>query len=504
MGPFEEYDQYDGLGLAELVNNGEVSPTELVEEAIARIEALNPQLNAVIHKMYDQATETARNPVKGGPFQGVPFLLKDLTAAYAGEPLRAGCRFLADFIPDHDSELVRRYKRAGVIVMGKTNTPEFGLVPYTEPESSGPTHNPWDLTRNPGGSSGGSAAAVAAGMVPLAHGNDGGGSIRIPASCCGLVGLKPTRGRVPIGPDIAEAWHGFSIDHVLSRSVRDSAAMLDATHGADVGAPYVAPAPERPYLDEVGADLGKLRIAFTAKPFMPSTIHQDCLEGLEACVELCENLGHEVVEVRPQINAQAFAKAFFMVVCVETRAAIEEYEQLLARKASSQDFEPSTWAVGLLGKEIPGSELSKALHMLKGNGREVGRFFEDYDVLLTPTLARPPVRIGELQPRGVEAAALKLLCNLNSGKVIDTFVDIEELAGQIFDFIPFTPLFNASGSPAMSLPLYWNKAGLPIGMQFATRFGDEATLFRLAAQLEEAQPWFDRRPGLVKLASHSY
>lgn len=494
MSVFEEYDQYDGLGLAELVRQGEVSPTEMVEEAIARIEALNPQLNAVIHKMYDQALETARNRVEDGPFRGVPFLLKDMTAAYAGEPLRAGCRFLADYIPDHDSELVRRYKCAGVIVVGKTNCPEFGLVPYTEPELFGPTRNPWDLTRNPGGSSGGSAAAVAAGMVPLAHGNDGGGSIRIPASCCGLVGLKPTRGRVPIGPDIAESWHGFSIDHVLSRSVRDSAAMLDATHGEDVGAPYVAPAPKRPYVEEVGADPGKLRIAFTADPFMPSTVHVDCLKGLGATAELCRKLGHEVVEAKPQIDAQAFAKAFFMVACADTRASIEEYEHLLDHKATPQDFEPSTWAVGLLGKEIPGSELSKALHMLKGSGRKVGRFFEDYDVLLTPTLARPPVAIGELQPKGVEAAALKLLCNLNSGRMIDTFVDIEELAGQIFHFIPFTPLFNASGHPAISLPLYWNESGLPIGMQFAARFGDEAILFRLATQLEQAQPWFDRRP----------
>lgn len=494
MSILDEYDQYDGLGLADLVRSGEVSPTDLVEEAINRIEALNPRLNAVIHKMYDQALETARNSVEDGPFRGVPFLLKDLGAAYAGEPLRGGCRFLEDFIPNHDNELVQRYKCAGVIVLGKTNTPEFGLVPYTEPEIFGPTQNPWDLTRNAGGSSGGSAAAVAAGMVPLAHGNDGGGSIRIPASCCGLVGLKPTRGRTPVGPDIAEAWHGFSIDHVLSRSVRDSAAMLDATHGADVGAPYVAPAPERPYLEEIGFGPGKLRIAVTADPFMPSTVHPDCLNGLEATAKLCRELGHEVIEAKPQIDAQAFAKAFFMVVCADTRASIEEYEAILGRKASAQDFEPSTWAVGLLGKEIPASELSKALHMLKGSGRVIGRFFEEFDVLLTPTLAGPPVKIGELQPKGVEAAALKLLCNLNSGRVIDTFVDIEDLAGQIFDFIPFTPLFNASGHPAISLPMYWNEAGLPIGMQFAGRFGDEASLFRLAAQLEQAQPWFDRRP----------
>jgi len=494
MGAFEEYEQYDGMGLAELVRREEVSPAELVDTAISRIEELNPRLNAVIHKMYDIALEEARNPQFDGPFRGVPFLLKDLTAAYAGEPMRSGCRFLEDFVPRQDSEIVRRYKCAGLIILGKTNTPEFGLVPFTETELFGAAKNPWDLTCNPGGSSGGSAAAVAARMVPMAHGNDGGGSIRIPASCTGTFGLKPTRGRNPAGPLVAENWQGLSIDHVLTRTVRDSAAMLDATHGPDVGAPYVAPPPKRPFLDEAKTEPGELRIAFTAEPFLPSTVHEDCVRGLEATVKLCQELGHEVVEARPQVNGLEFARAFFTMVCGETGATIEEMEAVRGRRARPQDFEPSTWAVGLLGRQIPASEYSKALHLLKSYGRVVGAFLERFDVLLTPTLSRPPVKIGELQPKGIEALALKALGRLNSGRIIKSLVNIDELAAQVLEFIPFTPLFNASGNPAMSVPLYWNATGLPVGMQFVGRFGDEATLFRLAGQLERAQPWRERRP----------
>ncbi|HUU16341.1 MAG TPA: amidase [Sedimentisphaerales bacterium] len=494
MSDFGDYDKYDGLGLAELVRKREVKPSQLVEEAISRIERLNPQLNAVIHKMYDLARKAAEGNLPEGSFRGVPFLLKDLNVDYAGVPTRKGSRFHNDFVPDHDSEIVRRFKMAGVIVLGKTNTPEYGLVPVTEPELFGPSNNPWDLTRTTGGSSGGSAAAVAARMVPLAHGNDGGGSIRIPASCCGVFGLKPTRGRNPLGPDLGEAWHGLACDHLLTRSVRDSAAMLDATAGPDVGAPYYAPPPSRPFLDEVGADPGKLRIAFTSKPFLPSTVHDDCVKGLEATVKLCRNLGHEVVEATPQIDGRAFARAFLTMACGETRADIEEAEAFLGRKATSRDFEPATWAVGLLGRQIRAAEFSKAIHLLKRSARQIGPFFEEYDVLLTPTLAMPPVVTGAFRPKGAEAFAMKLLGSLNAGRLINALAGIEALADQMFEFIPFTPLFNATGQPAMSVPLHWNDEGLPIGMHFVSRYGDEATLFRLASQLEKANSWFDRLP----------
>jgi amidase len=494
MSGFSDYEKYDGLGLAELVRKKEVKPSELVEEAISRIERLNPQLNAVIHKMYELAREAADKDLPDGPFKGVPFLMKDLLMAYAGVPLTSSSRFLKDFIPDHDSELVKRFKAAGIIVVGKTNTPEFGLVPITEPELFGPTNNPWDLTRTPGGSSGGSAAAVAARMVPLAHASDGGGSIRMPASCCGVFGLKPTRGRNPIGPDLSEAWRGLVCDHVLTRSVRDSAAMLDATAGPDVGALYYAVPPARPFLSEVGADLGKLRIAFTSEPFLGGTVEKDCVKGLEVTARLCQDLGHEVVEAAPQIEGKAFARAFLKIVCVETRATIEESEVLLGRKASFKGFEPSTWVLGLLGRQCRGPELSRSLNLVQLTARQIGEFFERYDVMLTPTLAMPPVVTGALQPKGIQAVVMKLLGRLNAGRLISTLSGIDVLAEHVFEFMPYTPLFNVTGQPAMSVPLYWNDEGLPIGMQFVGRYGDEATLFRLASQLEKAKPWSERIP----------
>jgi amidase len=494
MSGLSDYDKYDGLGLAGLVRQREVKPGELVEAAISRIERYNPRVNAVIHKMYEQARKAADGDLPDGPFKGVPFLLKDLTAFYAGVPMTCGSRFFKDFIPDHDSELVKRYKTAGVIIIGKTNLPELGLALVTEPELFGPSCNPWDLTRTTGGSSGGSAAAVAARMVPLAHGNDGGGSIRIPSSCCGVFGLKPTRGRNPVGPDFGDLWRGFACEHVLTRSVRDSAAMLDATAGADVGAPYWAAPPERSFLSEVGTEPGKLSIAVTSEPFLGSAIDGDCLKGLEATAELCQELGHEVIEAAPPVDGRDFFRAYVTVVCSETRALIEEAEMLLGRKASSKDFESSTWVCTLLGRQFRASEFSKALNLIQRTARQIGQFFEKYDVLLTPTLAMPPVVTGTFQIKGFQAVAMKLLGRLNAGAFINALAGIDTLAEQSFEFTPFTPLFNATGQPAMSVPLYWNDAGLPIGMQFVGRYGGEATLFRLAGQLEKAKPWADRIP----------
>jgi amidase len=501
MSGFSDYDKYDGLGLAELVRKKEVRPSELVEEAISRIERLNPQLNAVIYKMYELARKAAGGDLPDGPFKGVPFLMKDLLMAYAGAPLTNGSRFFKDFVPDHDSELVKRFKAAGIIVVGKTNTPEFGLVPITEPELFGSTNNPWDLGRTPGGSSGGSAAAVAAHMVPLAHASDGGGSIRMPASCCGVFGIKPTRGRNPIGPDFGEAWRGLVCDHVLTRSVRDSAAMLDATAGPDIGAPYHAVPPTRPFLSEVSTDPGKLRIAFTSEPFLGGIVDKDCVKGLEATAKLCKDLGHEVSEAAPQIDGKAFAKAFLTIVCAETRATIEEGEVLLNRKASYKDFEPTTWVLGLLGKQCRAPELSKSLNLAQLTARQIGEFFRKYDVLLTPTLAMPPVATGALQPKGMRAMAMKLLGSLNAGGLINKLSGINVSAQHVFGFMPYTPLFNVTGQPAMSVPVYWSDEGLPIGMQFVGRYGDEATLFRLASQLEKARPWSERIPPICAKTS---
>jgi amidase len=497
MSGFTEYGNYDGLGLAELVRTHQVKPIELVDEAISRIEKLNPELNAVICKTYEMARETAGKDVPDGPFKGVPFLFKDIGAAFAGVPMCRGSRFYQRFQPDHDSEMVRRFKSSGLISLGKTNTPEFGLLPITEPELFGSSNNPWDLGRTTGGSSGGSAAAVSARLLPLAHGNDGGGSIRIPASCCGVFGLKPTRGRNPVGPDIGEWWHGFACDHVLSLSVRDSAAALDATAGPDIGALYYASPPVRPFLEETKRDPGRLRIAFSSRPFQPATVHQDCLKGLELAVKLCQELGHEVIEADLQIDGSAFNRAFFTVVCCETRAAMEEDEAAVGHKASAGYFEAATWVVGLLGKHFKGSDLSKAIHFLQSTARPVGRFFQDYDVMLTPTLSRPPLAKGEMQPKGGQAAMMKLLGRLNAGAIISAVARVQTIADETFEFMPFTPLFNVTGQPAMSVPLHWNDQGLPIGIQFVGRYGDEATLFRLAAQLEKARPWVDLVPPIA-------
>lgn len=489
-----EYDQYDAVGLAELVRQRKVSPLELMETAIAAIERLNPGLNAVIHPMYERGRREAEENLPDGPFRGVPFLIKDLVALVAGEPMRAGSRFLQDFIPDHDTELVARYRAAGLVTLGKTNTPELGLVPFTEPALFGPTRNPWDPGRIAGGSSGGSAAAVAAGMVPVAGGGDGGGSIRIPASCCGIFGLKPTRGRTPLGPDRGELWRGCVVEHVLSRSVRDSAALLDWTAGPDVGAPYFMPAPDTPYLAEVSRDPAPLRIAFTTRPMLGRKVHPDCVAAVTDAANLLQSLGHTVVEAAPEFDGAAFARNFMVMVAGECRGDIEEAERLVGRQAGASDFEGETWALGLLGKTLSAAEYVTATRLLQVDARRIGRFFTQWDVLLTPTVSTPPPPTGSLQPRPRDRLVLKVMGRLGAGRVLEVMGMLDEAAATAFEFTPWTPVANVTGQPAMSVPLWWNSAGLPIGVHFMARFGDEATLFRLAGQLERARSWFGKRP----------
>jgi amidase len=491
---FAEYGNYDALGLAELVRNKEVSPGELLEEAIGRIERVNPRINAVIHKMYDHARDIARGALPGGPFTGVPFLIKDLLAVYAGQPMRHGSRSMRDFVPDHDSELVKRFKATGVITMGKTNTPELGLSPTTEPALFGPTHNPWDLTRTPSGSSGGSAAAVAARIVPMARGGDGGGSIRTPASACGVFGLKPSRGRNPVGPDIGEIWHGAVAEHVLTRSVRDSAAMLDATAGPDVGAPYVAPAPERPFAEEVGRDPGKLRIAYSVHSLLGEHVDSECITGVERTVELLRELGHEVVMAAPALDRKRFMRAYITLVAGETAADIEQSATLRGRKIPARELEISTRILQLLGNKISASYFNLACRYLQGVTRELGSFMVDHDLFLSPTLAQLPFVSGTLQPTRMESGVLKALSLINSGNVLKALGIIDVFAAKVFEFSAYTPVFNVTGQPAMSVPLHWSEQGLPVGMHFVARYGDEATLFRMAGQLERARPWADRKP----------
>ncbi len=494
MSAFPEFNHHDGLGLAELVRAGQVSPAELVDEAIARIEAGNPRINAVIRKMYERARETVRAGVPDGPFAGVPFLIKDLLSTVEGVPTSCGTRILKDVPQAHDSEMVRRYRAAGLVILGKTNTPELGLLPYTEPEAFGPTNNPWDLTRTAGGSSGGSAAAVAARMVPLAGGGDGGGSIRIPASCCGVFGLKPTRGRTPTGPDLGENWRGFVQEFVLTRSVRDSAAMLDALAGPEVGVPYWAPPQERPYLEEAATEPGRLRIAFSSRPLLGHDVDAECEQGMQATARLLEGLGHELVEASPTVDREAFSIAYLMVIAAETRNAIVQAAKEAGRKTSLADFEIGTRALAMLGQAFSAGEYAGALNYLQASSRGIARFCEEYDVLLTPTLARPPVPTGSLQPTVAERRQVGIMSRLNAGWLMKALGIIKPLADKTFEFMPYTPVFNVTGQPAMSAPLHWTAGGLPVGVHFVGRFGDEATLFRLAGQLESAQPWFERTP----------
>jgi amidase len=468
-----DYERYDGLGLAGLVKDGTVSASELLEAAIERVEKRNPIVNAVVDQMYDEAKAAIAAGLPSGPFTGVPYLLKDLGAFYAGTITTFGSGAFRKFIPDHDSEMVLRLKRAGLVIFGKTHTPELGLSTSSESRLFGATHNPWNLEYSAGGSSGGSAAAIASGIVPMAHGTDGGGSIRIPASCCGLFGLKPTRARTPVGPDVGERWSGMAIPHAITRSVRDSAALLDATAGAEIGDPYWAPPPKRSYQSEVGVDPGKLRIAFTAKPWNFHEVDLECGDSVNEAAKLCEDIGHHVEEASPEINQVALGKAIGIIITAQTRAFMNFAAVVLGREATAEDVEAVTWAYAEYARQFSASDYAEAINAVHRTGRAVGRFFTRYDILLTPTMCTPPHKLGEVSMMKTD---------------IETFNFIE--SGDV----AFTQLFNASGNPAISVPLHWSAEGLPVGVQFVAPFGDEATLFRLAAQLENARPWANRRP----------
>jgi amidase len=492
-----DYGRFDALGLAELVRRRQVSAGELLEEAIARNERVNPRLAAVVTPLYDDARRAAATTPAdpAAPFAGVPFLVKDIYCDMAGVPATGCSRYLAGYKPTRDATIVERLRRAGLVIFGRTNAPELGLLPVTEPELFGPTRNPWDPTRTSGGSSGGSAAAVAAGVVPLAHANDGGGSIRIPASCCGLFGLKPTRARTPVGPDHSQLWNGFTIAHAVSRTVRDSAALLDAIAGPETTSPYWAPPAARSFLAEVGAPPGKLRIALTKRPQVTSPrLHPDCAAAVDDTARLLADLGHHVEEADPDIDAEAFARDFFTLVCVDTAAFLARAAELVGRRPARGELESATAVTALLGRQRSAVEATRARERLEAQARRTLTFFERHDLLLSPTLALPPPLIGTLKPRGLEAFAQDLLLRLHLGVLLRIPGVIDASVRRVFSFMPFSPLPNVTGQPAMSVPLYWNAAGLPIGSQLCARFGDEATLFRVAAQLEAARPWRDRRP----------
>jgi amidase len=476
MGPFAEFRRYDATALADLVRKGEVLPLELVDAAISRIERFNPELNAVVTPAFEQARAIAKNPLPDGPFTGVPFLLKDLGATLAGVRMTMGTAFMGRFVPDHDSELTRRLKRSGLIILGKTNVPELGILPTTESRFLGPCRNPWDVSRTTGGSSGGSAAAVAGGFVPMAHASDGGGSIRIPASCCGLFGLKPTRARNPLGPAFGDLYSGLIAEHAVTRSVRDCAALLDATSGPDVGDPYWAPPPARPFLPEVSENPGKLRAAFTTKGPADISVHPDCIQAVLDAAKLCSSLGHEVEEATVELPAEVMAQSFMVLWSAGCAFTIDGLSFVTGKGPNPDDFEPLTWALYTLGKKQEASAYLLSLALLQRFSRQVARFFLRYDILITPTLSQPPLPLGSF-----DSPPDNPLKGLRSAE----------------NFVPFTALYNITGQPAMSVPLSWNPEGLPIGVHFVGRFGDEAALFRLAAQLEEARPWAHRFPPMA-------
>lgn len=467
----------DATAQAELIAHGEVTPVELLEAAVARIEAIDPALNAVVLRWFDAARELAASPdLPDGPFRGVPFLLKDLWAHHAGRPLTNGNRALAAERPvsDHDTTLVARYRAAGFVIAGRTNSPELGSLPVTEPLAYGPTRNPWDTSRTPGGSSGGAAAAVAAGMVPIAHASDGGGSIRIPAACCGLVGLKVSQGRMSLGPTRNES--NLGVEHCVSRTVRDTARLLDATHGPGVGDTVIAPAPARPYIDEVGADPGRLRIGVLDHDPRGLEIDPACAEGARAAARLLEGLGHHVETTWPGVLADTSLTPRFMALWATNMATgIASMGAQLGRELGEADIEPVNWAQAEYARAFSALQLADAQTATVEFRRSVQQWWADgWDLLVTPTLGELPVRIGEH----------------------DALPD-DPLAGmkRAARFVPFTPAYNMSGQPAISLPLHWHD-GLPVGVQLVAAYGREDLLIRVAAQLEAAHPWASHRPRL--------
>jgi amidase len=470
-----DYTAHDGLGLAELVARKEVTPDELGAAAFEAVAKVNPRINAVLHTIPKEAAAEIRAGLPRGPFTGVPFLIKEIVLHAKGVRCEMGSKLAQGYVPDADTELMARFRRAGFVLAGTTQTPEFGYNPTTETRAFGPVHNPWNLGHSPGGSSGGSGAAVAAGIVPIAHANDGGGSIRIPASCNGLVGLKPSRDRIPSGPDYGDLLCGLACEFALTRSVRDAAALLDAVAGPDPGAPGHPVPPARPYREQIGTPPSRLRIAWTTTPASGAKIDPECEKAVHETVRLLESLGHTLIEDRPRYDWDAFLENVNVIWGAFGVASIDFASAMTGRTPGPDNLEAVTLASYEDGKRYSAIDLLNAMTHCNLVSRQVGPFFEKVDVLVTPTIARQPAPLGELNQNREGMTAM-------------------EWTRQIFSYVPFTPLFNVTGQPAISLPLHWSADGLPVGVQIAGRFGDEATLLRLAAQLEQARPWAAKRP----------
>jgi amidase/6-aminohexanoate-cyclic-dimer hydrolase len=469
----DEFDRYDALGLGELVQRGEVSAEALLDRAIARVEAVDPKINAVVLRHYDEARAQLAQGRPQGPFAGVPFLLKDLGATLAGTVTTEGSRAFADHVATADANVTRRAKAAGLTVFGKTASPEFGLTTSTESKLWGATRNPWNLERIAGGSSGGAAAAVAARILPMAHASDGGGSIRIPASCCGLFGLKPSRGRVSYGAGAGIGWNGCSTQHAVTISVRDSAALLDALSGPEPGDSVVPPKAHGDFLEAVSRKPRALRIALVADAASGVPLHADCRAALDDAAALCEGLGHTVEPARLNLDARAIGAAFRACIGVDLATRLERRGQERGRPIGEDDVEAVTWVMAQQGKEVTGQGYAAARRTFDAAAVEVARLWDRFDLFLAPTLAEPPGPLGRL---GLSPA------------------NLGDYGRAIAAFSPYTALQNQTGVPAMSVPLFWNAEGLPIGVMFTAPHAREDVLFSLAAQLEAARPWADKRP----------
>jgi amidase len=468
-----DYMAHDAVGLAMAIAGGQLSPAEALEAAAARAAKVNPQVNAITLDLTDRARRELAEKAPAGPLAGVPFLLKDLGPRLAGTATTDSCRLYADDIAEADSPLTQLYKAAGLVIFGKTNTPELGLEPITEPVMFGPTRNPWDLGRTSGGSSGGAGAAVAAGIVPAAHASDGGGSIRIPASCCGLFGLKPSRARVSAAPK-DEGWGGFSCGHVVSHSVRDSALLLDVAGQPQPGDPYWTAPPPEPFLAAAERDPAHLRVAFTTAAFSSGGLDPECAEAVRAAARLCENLGHRVEEADPPVDRAALAAAG-VVISASIAADLDTVALKRGRPIEEDEVEPITWTSYQRGRTISGSSYIQALRGAHALGRAVAGFFQRYDILICSTLGSPAVPVGYLHGDPL---------------------DLEGYAGRLFAFMPNTQAFNVTGQPAASVPLAMSSGGLPIGVQFVARQAEDALLLSFCGQLERAAPWSGRRAKL--------
>lgn len=493
---FEEYRKHDATSLAELIKKKEVTPIELLETAITRAEEVNPKINAVVTKLYDLGKEQLKNLDTNAPLAGVPYLIKDLGPQLKGTRYTCGSGILKDFISTENSVVTDRMLKAGLIIFGKTNTPEFGLTPWTEGKLLGTAHNPWNLNHTTGGSSGGSAAAVAAGIVPMASANDGGGSIRIPASCNGLFAIKPTRGRITLGPYFGEGWGGAVCEGLVSRSVRDSALYYDLVHGSNEGDPYHIKPPEHPFMHEITRIPRKLKIGYTTKMpgGMSQPVDEENVKAIAQAVQLLKSLGHEVVEVELPYKKEVLTELLYAMVYGETSATLDYIGEQRGRKPQRSEVEPNTWLLYKLGKSFSANAF--ALAKLKWNevNRKLADFHKQYDLLLTPTLGMRPFKIGAMNNPPLEEISLRILNALGISSIIRYTGMIEKIAEQTFSWIPYAPLANITGQPAMTVPLYSSSENLPIGIMFTAPLGDEATLFQLGAQLEKAQPWFNQVP----------